>query len=219
MINNSTSICTPIDSEIDPCDMIDYHVHESLDIGRARAQAKQLIQGHLATLKSAKKPKNSVDSSGGKLKQFPSKFCDQLIRATVCNILFPPCEGEGNQRYRKPCMGFDLAIKMGCGLDLSFGDMTFAYPPDCYELPIVSRQPEMQYDDADMIGSLQTSSRTGNSLSASRAADLIKLGVLLQDGAETEHAAHMLMSALRYSPHDSEAHTRRVSTQGLFLLL
>jgi hypothetical protein len=206
-INHSiSSKCVPINSDIEPCDMIDYSVHVDQKIDLARAQAKQLIQGHLNEFKNSKK---SSKAHKDKLERFSSKFCEQLIRATICNALIPPCEGTGNQRYRKPCMGFDLAIKIGCGIDLSFGDMTFAYPPDCYELPISARATDTQFEDSEMIGSWPQSSGASSTIqSASRSADLVKLGVLLQDNAETEHAAHMLLSALRYSPQDSEAHTR-----------
>jgi hypothetical protein len=72
-----------------------------------------------------------------------------LRRATVCNLLLPPCEGDGSQRYRKPCKSFELALKHGCGWDLRMGDLSFAEPPDCYELPIrpyenVSMHPAFQ---------------------------------------------------------------------------
>lgn len=48
----------------------------------------------------------------------------------------PACEGDGTQRYRKPCKAYDLALKHGCDWDLRMGDLSFAEPPDCYELPV-----------------------------------------------------------------------------------
>ena len=203
----SASKCVRLESEIKSCDMIDYSVHHNLDIDRARAQAEELIPRHLDALKNSKKSKKERKSRSSKMS---GEFCEQLVRATICNILFPPCEGDGSERYRKPCLGFDIALHIGCGIQLAFGDMTFAYPPDCYELPIVPRPNEMEFVDSEMIGSLQDSSGRGGIRSAGRGADLLKLGILLQDNGETEHAAHMLLSALRYVPQDPEAHTRQI---------
>ena len=200
------SSCVNLVDEIKTCDMIDYMLYDNLDIGRARAQAEQLIAGHVGALKNVKKA--SKHKRVGQFKNLTHKFCTQLVRATICNILFPPCEGDGSQRYRKPCVGFERALFVGCGLSLAFGDMTFAYPPDCYELPIVPRVDE-EFADSDMIGSWRPSSGGGGSQSTGRGADLVKLGVLLHDGGETEHAAHMFLSALRHTPNDAEAHTRR----------
>ena len=88
--------------------------------------------------------------------QFVKHLCNawdltKSCRATICNLLIPPCEGTGLERYRKPCKAFEQAIKHGCGLDINLGDLSFAEPPDCYELPI--RKGEAEYADAEAIGS------------------------------------------------------------------
>ncbi|KAJ1494514.1 hypothetical protein T484DRAFT_1765158 [Baffinella frigidus] len=81
-------------------------------------------------------------------------FCKELIAATICNLLMPPCEGDGSERYRKPCRAFDLALQHGCNLTLPFGDLSFAEPPDCYDLPIRNYASEVgltDYSQVDML--------------------------------------------------------------------
>lgn len=82
-----------------------------------------------------------------------------LRRATICNLLIPPCEGDGTKRYRKPCKAFEEVIKHGCGWELNMGDLSFAEPPDCYELPIRMGEEEA-YADAAAIGADSTEADT-----------------------------------------------------------
>ena len=213
--NSDSSKCIKPAQDTDPCHMLDYNVYDTLDIEKARTQSQSVIAGHISAYEKF------IEKSSGNKKSNQNRFqpevCKKLISASVCNIFFPPCEGDGSQRYRKPCLGYDLAIQYGCGIRLAFGDLTFAYPPDCFEFPTEKNIAEEQnYADADMLGSWsplqqQPIGLSNNVSQVKRGETLALLGKVLHDNGESEQAAHMLQLALRYLPSNDEIHTRHIA--------
>ena len=107
-----------------------------------------------------------------------------------------PRTATGSQRYRKPCKAFFLALQHGCNWTMNVGDLSFAEPPDCFELPIRAYT-EAEYLDAAALGA------EGEADSGGRADDILKIAALLEDEALTEHAVFMYLQALRYRSDDT----------------
>jgi hypothetical protein len=143
--------------------------------------------------------KKKKKKGGSEIARLP--FCEDLIKATTCNLLLPPCDGDGTQRYRKPCKAFALALQLGCNWTINVGDLSFAEPPDCFELPIRAYS-EAEYLDAAEIGA------AGGEDSTSRADDVLKIATLLEEEGHREHAAFMHLQVLRYRSDDPVAHLR-----------
>ena len=108
-----TSCVEPSDrSVLSPCDMIDYKLHSSLDIKHAVSVATTVIQSEIEFLgQSAYKRKGERQHISNKT--LSGDLCTRLLSSTICNILFPPCEGNGTERYRKPCVAFNLSLSYG----------------------------------------------------------------------------------------------------------
>ena len=196
------------------CDMVDYNVYDSLDIADAQKRANEVgdmyvglyreaVRVHASQRTSRKDKKKKKHGTPDELSPFNRlPFCEALIRATACNLLMPPCDGDGSQRYRKPCKAFDLALKHGCNMTLNVGDLSFAEPPDCFQLPIRTYK-EPEYLDASEIGA-----EDGEQNEGSRADDLLKIAAVLEEVGQTEHAAFIYLQSLRYRPEDTQAHQR-----------
>lgn len=164
-------------------------------------QANDIGEAHIKAWRdfAQQRPKKKKKGATGRVARLP--FCEQLIKATTCNLLMPPCDGDGSQRYRKPCKAFSLALQYGCNWTLPVGDLSFAEPPDCFELPIRAYM-QAEYLDAGEIGA------DAETDTSSRADDVVTIAKLLEEEGHTEHAAFMYLQALRFRSDDKFAHLR-----------
>jgi hypothetical protein len=183
--------------------MVDYKVYDSLNVPEAEKKAEEIGEMHIGAWRDyvqhrqpTKPKKKKTGSAAPPASAVRLPFCESLIKATTCNLLMPPCDGDGSQRYRKPCKAFFLALQLGCNWTMNVGDLSFAEPPDCFELPIRAYT-EAEYLDAAALGA------EGEADSGGRADDILKIAALLEDEALTEHAVFMYLQALRYRSDDT----------------
>jgi len=183
--------------------MVDYKVYDSLNVPEAEKKAEEIAEMHIGAWRDftqhrppakAKKRKKGAAAPPASAVRLP--FCEELIKGTTCNLLMPPCDGDGSHRYRKPCKAFHLALQHGCNWTMNVGDLSFAEPPDCFELPIRAYT-EAEYLDAAALGA------EGEPDSGGRADDILKIAALLEEEALTEHAVFMYLQSLRYRSDDA----------------
>lgn len=94
-----------------------------------------------------------------------------------------------------------MALKLGCNWTINVGDLSFAEPPDCFELPIRT------YSDAEFLDAAEIGAAGGDGTS-NRADDVLKIAALLEEEGHKEHAAFMYLQVLRYRHDDPVAHLR-----------
>lgn len=124
--------CVKLAEPLESCDMIDYRVYPNLQVAEAEQQAVQVAKMQVGEWR-ARKGRPGYNKLWDRL-----SFCEDLFEAVACNLLIPPCEGDGSQRYRKPCKAFALALEHGCNWTNTYGDLAFAEPPDCWVHPRLS---------------------------------------------------------------------------------
>ncbi|EKX50892.1 hypothetical protein GUITHDRAFT_134985 [Guillardia theta CCMP2712] len=192
LASGGESSCRRREEDLQECDMLDYMVYDSVNLQQAEAQARQIVGAEIPRWKES--GKGGMSLSGD--------FCEQLFRAVTCNLLIPPCEGDGSERYRKPCRAYQYALELGCHWKMQFGDLAFAEPPDCYELPVKNYYEEGEFLDAEELGSSKELNVEG------RVEDLVKLARILETHSKVDHAVHLYLQVLRYRPDNAMAHKR-----------
>eukprot|EP00960_Hanusia_phi_P058797 763989-Hanusia_phi.AAC.4 len=192
LIARGEGVCRRHEEDLEECGMLDYTVYDNVNIQQAETQVRQIVASEIPRWKEGKKANAPL----------PGDFCEQLFRAVTCNLLIPPCEGDGSERYRKPCRAYQYALELGCGWKMQFGDLAFAEPPDCYELPVRNYYEGGEFLDAEELGNSRELNVEG------RVEDLTTVAGVLERHSKVDQAVHLYLQVLRYRPNNAMAHKR-----------